>query len=226
VIRFAALPPEPLDSALAQFEQYDWIVFTSVNAVGFFFQRVDELNLTLKMPRVATVGSATAVALQARGITIDFTPDEFVGEALAAGLGDLSGQHVLLPRAKKGRPQIVNLLRQQGATVDDIALYDTVTAVPTLEALTQLEQGFDIITFTSPSSVRNFLKIIDNCQPPRRANQLRSFLESAIIACIGPVTADEARQYELTVTITPGEYTIDGLVQAVNDYFKTMKHAT
>ncbi|MEJ2748993.1 MAG: uroporphyrinogen-III synthase, partial [Anaerolineae bacterium] len=125
VIQFVALSTEPLDKALTQFEQYDWLVFTSVNAVEFFFRRVDELDLTLNMPQVATVGSATAVALQARHIPLNFTPNQFTGEALAAGLGDLTGQKVLLPRAKIGRPQIVDLLRQQGAEVDDIALYDT-----------------------------------------------------------------------------------------------------
>ena len=210
VIQFAALPPEPLDSALAQFEQYDWIVFTSINAVEFFLRRVDELGLTLKLPRVATVGSATAVALQTRRIPIDSMPEEFTGKALAAGLGDLSGQKVLLPRAKIGRPQIVELLREQGAFVDDIALYDTVTAVPTPDTLAQLQQGFDVITFTSPSSVRNFLEITNKTLP-----------DGAVVACIGPVTAGEAGKNGLKVVITPSEYTIDGLIQAIIDYFQT-----
>jgi uroporphyrinogen-III synthase len=211
VIQFVALPPEPLDSALVQLERYDWVVFTSVNAVEFFFRRIDELALTLKLPCVATVGSATAVALQSRHIAIDFTPDEFTGEALAAGLGDLTGQKVLLPRAKIGRPQIVDLLRQQGAVVDDVALYDTVTAVPTPDALSQLQQGFDVITFTSPSSVRNFLKITNKTLP-----------DGSVVACIGPITADEARQNGLNVAIMPSEYTIDGLIQAIGDYYRRL----
>jgi uroporphyrinogen-III synthase len=221
VIQFVALPPGLLDDALAQFEQYDWLVFTSVNAVEFFFRRVDELDLRLNMPRVATVGSATAVALQSRHISIDFTPDEFTGEALAAGLGDLTGHKVLLPRAKIGRPQIVELLRQQGAEVDDVALYDTVTAVPTPDALAQLQRGFDVITFTSPSSVRNFLKIVNKSRPEGFQKPFGSMLNEAAIACIGPVTADEAHKNGLNVTITPTEYTIDGLVQAIIDHFQT-----
>jgi uroporphyrinogen-III synthase len=211
VIRFTALPPKSLDNALSQLKKYDWLVFTSVNAVEFFFRRVDELGLTFKMPFVATVGSATAVALQARHIPINFTPDEFTGEALAAGLGDLTGQKVLLPRAKIGRPQIVELLREQGAQVDDVALYDTVTAVPTPDALAQLQQGIDVITFTSPSSVRNFLKILDTTRP---------LLDQAIIACIGPITAEEAEANGFDVTIVPSEYTIDGLIQAIGDYYR------
>lgn len=220
VIQFTPLATESLDAALAQFEQYNWLVFTSVNAVNFFFRRVDELGLALAMPKVATVGAATAVALQARRIKIDYTPDVFVGEALAAGLGDLTGQKVLLPRAQIGRPQIVDLLRQQGAAVDDVALYDTVTAVPTPEALSELDQGFDAITFTSPSSVRNFLKILDNSRPQRFSKPSRSILENTVIACIGPVTAEEARQNNLTVTLTPAEYTIDGLIQDLITYFQ------
>ena len=224
VIRFIALPPEPLDSALAQLKQYDWIVFTSVNAVDFFFQRVDELSLNPVLPHVATVGSATAVALQARHIPINFTPDEFTGEALAAGLGDLTGQKVLLPRAKIGRPQIVELLREQGAQVDDVALYDTVTAVPDPDSLAQLQQGFDVVTFTSPSSVRNFLKIINESQHQGFLKSLESLLDKATIACIGPVTADEARKNGLKVTITPSEYTIDNLIQAISDHFQGNYH--
>jgi uroporphyrinogen III methyltransferase/synthase len=220
VIQFTPLSTESLDAALAQFEQYDWLIFTSVNAVDFFFRRVDELKLTLAMPKVATVGSATAVALQARHINIDYTPDEFVGEALAAGLGDLTGQKVLLPRAKIGRPQIVNLLRQQGAEVADVALYDTVTAVPSPEALAELAQGFDAVTFTSPSSVRNFLKILDNSRPQGFQKPLGSLLGQAVIACIGPITAEEARQNNLSVTLTPPEYTIDGLIQDLITYFE------
>lgn len=220
VIQFVALPPQPLDSALAQLDQYDWTVFTSVNAVEFFLRRVDELDLTLNMSQVATVGSATAVALHSRHIAIDFMPDEFTGEALAAGLGDLTGQKVLLPRAKIGRPQIVELLRQQGAEVNDVALYDTVTAVPTPDALAQLQQGFDVITFTSPSSVRNFLKILDTLRPQRFPKPLRSLFDEAVVACIGPVTADEAEKNGLDVAIIPSEYTIDGLIQAIADYYR------
>ncbi len=219
VIQFTALPLEPLDEALARFKQYDWIVFTSVNAVDFFFRRVDELGLALKMPQVATVGSATAVSLQSRHIPINFTPDEFTGEALAAGLGNLTGQRVLLPRAKIGRPQIIDRLRRQGAMVDDVALYDTVTAVPTPHALAQLQQGFDLITFTSPSSVRNFLKIISETKPEGFQKNFRSLLEQATIACIGPVTADEATKNGLNVAVIPSEYTIDGLIQAISKHF-------
>ena len=213
MIEFAALPPEPLDAALGCLPQYDWLIFTSANAVDFFFRRVDERGIRVDGVAVAVVGSATADKLAERGLTPDFMPDEFTGEQLALGLGDLTGKRVLLPRAKQGRPQIVALLRQQGATVDDVALYDTVTAVPTPAALANLAAGFEAITFTSPSSVRNFLKLTDSLN-------LSGLLERAVIACIGPVTAAEAAKFNLHTTLIPDEYTIEGLVQVLQEHFE------
>ncbi|MCP4423794.1 MAG: uroporphyrinogen-III synthase [Chloroflexi bacterium] len=216
-IELVPLPPEPLNEALTQFEQYNWIVFTSVNAVNFFFRRVE--NFPEVLSKVATVGSATTVALQSRHIPINYTPDTFTGAALAAGLGDLTGQRILLPRARLGRPQIVELLRSQGAEVDDVALYDTVTAVPAPAAIAQLEQGFDVVTFTSPSSVRNFLKIIGELEK-EQSQRLSQAVNTTVIACIGPSTADEARLYSLPVAVMPKKHTIDGLAQAIERYFE------
>ncbi|MCA9971306.1 MAG: uroporphyrinogen-III synthase, partial [Anaerolineales bacterium] len=218
VIEFAALPPEPLDAALNNLSQYDWLIFTSINAVAFFFQRAEERGVQVEGVAVAAVGSATAVQLNERGLPADFMPDEFTGEQLALGLGDLTGKRVLLPRAKLGRPKIVELLRQQGAEVDDVALYDTVTAVPTPAALADLAAGFDAITFTSPSSVRNFVNLT--------SLQNLSNLAHAVIACIGPVTAAEAAKFNLRVDLIPDEYTIGGLVQVLREHFvmKGVKH--
>lgn len=217
-IQFDPLPAPELDEALADLARYDWLVFTSGNAVKFFFARFDNYfdgrDGDPGLPRVAASGSATARKLSARGVAPDFIPDEFVGEALVAGLGDLRGQRVLLPRARIGRPEIVALLEAQGAQVDDIALYDTVTAEPADEALAALTAGVDAVTFTSPSSVRNFLKILDG------AEVARALLATAVIACIGPITAEEAEQHGLTVAVTPAEYTIDGLIAALADYFE------
>ncbi|MFO7679036.1 MAG: hydroxymethylbilane synthase [Chloroflexota bacterium] len=240
VIRFEPLPAPELDTALDQIEQFDWLVFTSVNAAKFFFERLEEQRLKIKdlqsiynlqslifrqaqdeffnLPQIAAVGSATAVSLSEKGVPVDFMPEEFTGEKLALGLGDLTGKRVLLPRAKIGRPEIVALLREQGAEVVDVALYDTVTAVPTPESLVDLQQGFDVLTFTSPSSVRNFLKIVA-AQDLRGSKNLGGL--KTTIACIGPVTRDEAQKFGLTVHIMPEEYTIDGLIEAIVDYLKS-----
>ena len=212
-IQFLPLPAEPLDHALRQLDRYDWLIFTSANAVQFFFARVEELGLAPTLPRIAAVGPATAARVAARGLAVDFMPDEFVGEELVLGLGALVGQRLLLPRARIGRPKIVEMLRRQGAQVDDVPLYDTVTANPDPAALAALAQGIDAITFTSPSSVRNFLKILEE------AGSGRSILNGTVVACIGPITAATARENGLAVTIVPDNYTIEGLIQALTGFF-------
>jgi uroporphyrinogen-III synthase len=206
-IELQVLPASELDGALAEIDCVDWLLFSSVNAVRFFFRRLAELKLSPKLPRTAVVGPATARKLAAYGIEPDFMPEHFTGEALAEGLGDLSGQRILLPRARIGGPKIVERLRRQGAQVRDIALYDTVTAVPDEAALAALGQGYEAISFTSPSSVRGFLEISGG-KP----------LETAVVACIGPVTAEAAVNCGLTVTLVPDDYTLDGLVQVLSDY--------
>ncbi len=210
-IQLQAMPAPELERALAQIEEIDWILFSSGNAVRFFFNYLERHNLSPRLPRTAVVGSATARKLAAYGIEADFMPETFTGEALAAGLGDLAGQNILLPRARIGSAQIVDSLRSQGAQVTDISLYDTVTAVPDPAALEELALGYEAITFASPSSVQGFLEI---CGRP---------LDTAVIACIGPVTAEAAAACGLTVDLVADEYTLDGLVQALTHYFGETK---
>jgi len=208
VITFIPLPRAPLEKALQAIDDYSWLIFTSVNGVEFFFAAYDGQPL----PPVAAVGSATLARLEALGIRVDFVPERFTGAELAAGLGRLDGRRVLLPRASKGRPEIVTGLQEQGAQVDDIPLYDTVTATPSAAAWAELAQGFDVITFTSPSSVRNFMKIAGAEWRPHLHTQAK-------VACIGPSTAAEAQKFELPVAITPPEYTINGLIAAIEEAY-------
>ena len=205
VIRFEPLFPPQLADALARLASFDWLVFTSVNAAQFFLNQVDLVPESL--PKIAAVGSATADQLERLGFAIDFMPDSFTGEHLARGLGDLMGQEILLPRAKIGRPDIVTLLQEQGAVVHDIPLYDTVTATPTAEMWAQLQAGFDLLTFTSPSSVRNFVKIVRRDSP-----ELLPAISHCPTAVIGPVTADAVTQQNLKAPVVPTEYTIQGLI--------------
>lgn len=207
-IALEALPAPDLDQALAEIENFDWLIFSSANAVRFFFRRLEGEKRSPPLPRTAVVGPATARALQAHGVEPDFMPDSFTGEALAEGLGQLAGERILLPRARIGGSKIVELLLDQGAQVTDIALYDTVTAVPEAAALAELALGYEAISFTSPSSVRGFLQITGG-KP----------LEEAVVACIGPVTAAAAAESGISETLVPDEYTLDGLVQILSDYF-------
>ena len=162
--------------------------------------------------KIAAVGPVTAEKLAQMGVRVDVVPNKFTGVQLAHGLGDLGGKRVLLPRARKGRPEMATALREQGANVEDIATYDTVAATPPAEALAELERGLDAITFASPSSVRYFLEAIAplDFRPD----------ETAAIACIGPTTAAEAESLGLRVDVIPEAYTIGGLIEALESYFK------
>lgn len=208
-IQLQQLPSEALDEALSDLKRFDWLIFSSSNAVDFFFQRAQELTITVAGPQTAVVGPATARRLAGYQVQADCMPQRFTGQALAAEMGDLQGQRILLPRARLGRPEIVAALAEQGAEVTDIALYDTVTAVPSQQDLDDLAQGYEAITFASPSSVHGFLEISGGAIEP-----------AAVVACIGPVTAGAAREEGLTVTIMPDKYTADGLVDALANYFE------
>ena len=217
-IQLEPLPTPELDAILPKLDRFDWLLFTSANAVTFFFEHTRAVGIAPQLPSIGVSGKATANRLQQYHHEPDFMPSEFVGEALVQGLADfavrmcndgLKGQQVLLPRAKAGRPIIVEMLHQQGAIVHEFALYDTVPAHPTPSALAALRQGFDVITFASPSSIHGFLAIMAEHQLER------TFLERATIACIGPVTAKALQAEGLTAHVMPSVYTIHGLVEAL-----------
>lgn len=210
----AIVPPEDcalLDEAIATLDRYDWIIFTSVNGVQSFWDRLDALGKdghAVASTRVAAIGPATAGSLHERGIVADFVPDRYIAEAIAEGLGAVRGKRFLLPRAELAREALARLLRQAGATVDEIAAYRTVPGQGGREVRALLLEGeIDAVTFTSSSTVRFFLQRIG-----ADANRL---LEGVTIACIGPITARTARELGLHVDVVAEEYTIEGLVRAL-----------
>lgn len=218
VIQFQPVYTDAADRAMVQLDAYDWILFTSVNGVRFFIERAPEHWRPASTTKIGAVGSATLLELELNKMTTDFVPEAFTGESLAVGLGNVHGKRILLPRASIGRPEIIEALRENGATVDDVGLYETVTAVPTPNALAQLAKPLDAVTFTSPSSVRNFFKIFDGGKPT-------GFGEKTAVVCIGPSTAEEAKQFGLTVHAVPDAYTIDGLVEAVVEWFEKKRNS-
>lgn len=208
------LPPDdfgPLDAAIRRLPQYDWLIFTSVNGVHFFFQRLEVLGRkeALAMVRLAAIGPATADALAAQGLPVDFVPRQYVAEAIVEGIGDVTGQHILLPRADIARKALANGLRTKGAVVDEVTAYRTVPASPG-DLMTLLGRGgrIDIATFTSPSTVRNFVVLLGDRSPGE-------VLGDAVVACIGPITARAAQAVGLTVDIVAEEHTVRGLVRAI-----------
>ncbi len=198
-----------LDRAIRHLAQYQWIIFTSVNGVKSFWERLDAVGAGL-MPtlRVAAIGPATASALQAHDVTITLIPDEYVAEAIIESIGAVQGQRILLPRADIAREALAVELQQRGAIVDEIAAYRTLPAQPDTDGLIELRRGVDVITFASSSTVRNFIALVGQTaiQPGTR------------IACIGPITANTARELGLRVDVQATDYTMDGLVAALVQY--------
>ena len=199
-----------LDRAIRHLAQYQWIIFTSVNGVKAFWDRLDVIGggITPTM-RVAAIGPATASALQAHDVTVTLIPDEYVAEAIIESIGAVQGQRILLPRADIARETLAVELQQRGALVDEIAAYRTLPAQPDPNGLIELRRGVDVITFTSASTVRNFVALVGRASIPPQA----------FIACIGPITANTAREFDLRVDIQATDYTTDGLVAALVKHF-------
>jgi uroporphyrinogen III methyltransferase/synthase len=210
----AGTEAERLDRALAALNTYDWVIFTSVNGVEAFWQRVSELGHGaegLGGVRVAAIGPATADGLRAHQIQPDLVPTEYRAEAILSGLGAVQGKRILLLRADIARKALFDELTASGALPEEISIYRTMTAEPPPEAFDRLANGIDVATFTSSSTVRAFFEL---CGP-----KAQGYLAGATIACIGPITAETAREYGLPVHITASEYTANGLVQALLEYF-------
>ncbi len=210
-----------LDRAIGQIGDYRWIVFTSANGVGCFFGRMRELGRDLrdlKGARICAIGPATAAAVESRGIRVDLVPESFISEGIIAAFRkeDIRGARVLLPRAEVARNVIPDELAKLGAQVDVVTVYRTVSSGQNKAELEQLldEGKVDAITFTSSSTVKNFVQIMGHeYSLPARVK----------IACIGPVTAATATKAGLPVDIMEEKFTIPGLVEGLVNYFSKLK---
>ena len=210
-----------LDQALGRLSHYQWIIFTSANGVSFFLHRLKELGRDirdLKDIRICTIGPATAATIEKLGIRVDLVPDEFISEGVVKAFQELNikENRILLPRAEQARDVIPEGLMKLGAKVDVVTAYRTVNSgkdKAELEALIH-EGKVDVITFTSPSTVTNFMEIMDReyAIPPH-----------VKIACIGPVTAAAVKKAGLNVDIIQEHYTIPGLVGTLVEYFEKIK---
>ena len=200
-----------LDLAVRQLSAFDWIIFTSVNGVAAFWERLVGVGAGLVPAlRIAAIGPATAEALQKRGVRAEFIPEEYVAERILDGLGDVSGRRILLPRADIAREALAVELSRRGAIVDEIAAYRTLPAAPDPRGLAELRRGVDAIAFTSSSTVRNFVALGGPSAIGHR---------QCAIACIGPITAQTTRDVGLPVDVVAREYTMDGLVAGLVEYF-------
>src|ERR1051325_8808537 len=221
-------PPESyaeLDDAIENLFGYDWLVFTSANAVEHFCRRLEASGkdtADLDELRVCAVGDATAERLADERVHVDLVPQKFqaegVFEALENFLGGrekLAGLNFLLPRAAAARDFLPRALEVAGARADCVTAYRTVrpetTARAHVEALL-VGGGVDCVTFTSSSTVQNFARLFDT-------GDLRPLLRGVCVACIGEVTAKTAAEYGLSVDVIPSEATTRALAHAVADFF-------
>lgn len=202
--------PAPLEAALRDLERFDWVIFTSANAVEAVCEKLDELGLTLKWPPVAVIGPATGKALQGYGLSPALMPATHIAEALFEALRQhttLAGARVFLPQADRARPVLADLLRSAGAEVCAVMAYCTVSSQ---DVTFSWPDDADAVTFTSASAVQSFAALFDN---PAQT------LGRAMVACIGPATAQAAHSLGLPVHAVAQSHTIDGLIAALAALF-------
>ncbi|MBI5571996.1 MAG: uroporphyrinogen-III C-methyltransferase [Desulfomonile tiedjei] len=211
----------PLDEAIRSIASFDWVVFTSVNGVERFFQRFFEVREDIRDmagPRIGAIGPVTADALRSRRIKVDLLAKEFTQEGILELFSheNMQGKRVLIPRAEAAREALPQGISAMGAEVKVVPVYRTVQPeaadIERARSLLQKKQ-VDVITFTSSSTVTHFLDMIGS------ADLLR-LLEGVALASIGPVTSRTLRTNGLQVHVEASEYTIEGLVAALSEYYR------
>lgn len=234
----------PLDAALRNLKEYDWLILTSVNGVEALEHRLRRLRIhrtAFEHLRVAAIGPATKKAIEKAGIEVDVVPKEYVAESVVRSMRRrIPGKRVLLVRAKVARDVIPRELRKAGARVDVVEAYETVIPKSSRVRLNNLfndpRRRPHLVTFTSSSTVRNFFELMrstrarENPHAPARKFALNSARNPSIsansipagirFASIGPVTSATLRSLGLAVDVEAAEFTIPGLVEAVVKDFR------
>lgn len=208
---------KPLDSALKEIREYDWLILTSVNGVEALFERMQKLRMEsgwLAHLRIAAIGPATKAAIEKHGLDVAVVPKEYVAESVVAALKKkVEGRRILLVRAKVARDVIPNELRQAGAAVEVIEAYETVlpksSRTQLLAALKDGKKRPNVITFTSSSTAKNFVELIGS------KAAYSGLLDGINLASIGPVTTNTLEELGLKADIKAKEYTIPGMVDAI-----------
>ena len=203
-------PPDdfaPLDRAIEQLEQYDWLLFTSQNGVARFARRLDQSARDLRAiaGKIAAIGPATAAALEALHLKVDRMPKEYVAESVLEAFGDdVGGKRILLARAAVARDILPRELGRRGARVDVVPAYRTLPPAGLAVRAKQALPDADWITFTSSSTVKNLVDAIGV-----------DALRQTKIASIGPITSTTIREHGLETTVEARPYTVEGLLRAV-----------
>jgi uroporphyrinogen III methyltransferase / synthase len=207
------------DAAVARIDSYDWLIFTSVNGVEPFLSRLRQAGKdtpALAQLKIGAIGPETSRRLETAGIRSCLVPQRYQAEGILDAISPetMAGKRVLIPRAAEAREVLPETLRQWGATVDVVVAYRTVLPPTDARPLAELlKQGkVDVITFTSSSTVRNFVRLFDG-------PKLGQISAGSTLACIGPITAGTVEQLGGRADITAKEFTVAGLVRAIVEYF-------
>jgi len=210
----------PLDTAMERFSEYEWIVFTSVNGVKFFFERLfgnGKDVRALHRIRTAAIGPSTAAKLREFGLNSDIIPESYRAESVVEAFQneDVREKKILLPRAEEARPVLPAELTRMGAKVDEITTYRTMQARDNADILiSELRAGkVDMVTFTSSSTVKNFNALLP------QGEDLKTLMNGVTVASIGPITSDTARELGFDVHITAEAFTIPGLCEVIRRYY-------
>lgn len=208
----------PMDKALHQLNSYQWVIFTSVNGVQAFFDRMKALRKDIRNLadlKICAIGPKTKESLESRGLLVEYMPEEYRAEQIASFLfGKVQpGAKILLPRADIARKVLSESLVEMGALVDEVIAYRTVLGAGNAGLLKEMLQAkkIQIITFTSSSTVKNFVEMLNT-------GNLKELLDGVTVASIGPITSATVRELGITVRIEAEEYTIDGLMEAILKY--------
>jgi uroporphyrinogen III methyltransferase / synthase len=209
-----------VDQAILALEQYDTVIFTSVNGVRFFFQRLQDKGRNqeaLRHARICAIGPQTAAHIGEFHLPVHLVPHEFRAEAIVAALEKegITGRRFLLPRAEHARDILPDEIRQRGGRIDVVTTYRTSAGEGDVEAINALfhEGLIDVVTFTSSSTVKNFVELLTQSEFP-------DSIKNCIVACIGPVTANTASALGIKTDIMPDKYTVAGLTEALVAYFR------
>ncbi|HLB25978.1 MAG TPA: uroporphyrinogen-III synthase [Nitrospirota bacterium] len=218
------VPPESwdaLDAAIEKVSGFDFVIFTSVNAICFLLGRMAELGRdasALKIPKLVAVGPKTAAALESKGLKADIVPAEFKAEGVVEALTPygVRGRKALYPRAEAARDVLPASLREMGAQVEAPVAYRTVSPEVDKGFLDKIFDGREtVLTFTSSSTVKNFIEVA--------GERAKRCLDKMTVACIGPVTARTCEEAGLPVSVVPAEYTVDALFLALTEHFNKEK---
>ncbi|MBS8265097.1 uroporphyrinogen-III synthase [Mesobacillus boroniphilus] len=211
----AVAASEILLNKLKNLHTYDWIIFTSNVTVETFYSFIKKNRASL--PKIAVIGEKTKEIVEALGEKVDFVPEKYVAEGFVDEFLPYVNQseRILIPKGNLARDYISAALKEKGAVVDEIIIYETFLPEESKVKLVKMltEESLDILTFTSPSTIDHFMKIVEE-------NNLREKLEHCIVSCIGPVTKRKAEEWGLKVHAMPEKYTVEEMLKSVANYIK------